>query len=150
MKVLAKDVRVELHRVAYNCDLLLGIYHNSGRPALILVDANPHSLGEPIGVATTNAPLEYLLGTPLEFFSVKDWAENKGLWAQLSQLSDPNGFPLFSRATHRGVPLSLTLGFCCAEVWTLNHYAKELFHTLHAEMYSDAKFQAGALSIEES
>lgn len=128
MKVIKKDVSVTLHGTTFLCDLVLGVYANNKRPAIILVDASslPNSLGETVAIASTNAPGEYLTGMPQSYFAGKNYLENKGLWEQLEPLFwEETNAPLFLRTSKR-----LTLGHAIVPVYDLGPDVEPIFSSL--------------------
>jgi hypothetical protein len=149
MKVIASNIPIHLHGQNYTCDLVLGIYASTRRPALTLVSALVQDFGEAIAVVTTNAPDEYLTSLPLPIFCVKTWSENEGLWEQLVSLeTDLDNLPLFSRAVNirTGTPLSITLGFARSPLYDLRHTALRAFYTLSKELEAGEASDASTLS----
>lgn len=135
MKVLAKNIPITLASTPYTCDILLGLYANTERAAIILCDSRPDDypddrawVGEPVGVATVNAPFEYLQHLDASFTAFKTWAENANLLEQLLPLTDPNGSPLFLPSPHR-----ITLGFCRAPIIQLGTFPLALLRELRLE-----------------
>lgn len=141
MKVLAQNVEIKLYTDTYLCDILLGLYSNTKRPAILLVEACPSTLpGGPIwggnstaivsptAIASTNAPAEYLQHLSSSHFTMKNHAENAGLWEQLLPLTDEDGFPLFHATQH-----VITLDFVTCRIGCLGVLASELFSDLISE-----------------
>lgn len=137
MKTLAKNVRLTLASRKYVCDILLSMYVNTKRPAIILCESRPDTFpgeaawaGEPVAVASTNAPPEYLQHLPLHFTAMKVWSENEGLLPQLLALRTDFDTPLFTLSDTK-----ITLGFCTSPVIELGPLVK----ALHAELISTMK-----------
>jgi hypothetical protein len=144
MKVLARNIPLTLNGVSYLADIILGIYRTTGRPAILLADSRPDSLspqaiwdGSPIGVASSNAPEEYIQHLTKPHFPAKCWSENKGLWEQLLPLNDEDGFPLFVQTRH-----AITLGFATAPIMLLGPNACIEFSILQDEMEHDPRKEA--------
>jgi hypothetical protein len=135
-KLLARNVPLTLAGRQYTCDILLGMYVSTLRPSILLADSRPESLagdiawlGEPIAIASSNAPVEYLQHLPQTCFAAKTWTENEGLWEQLLELADEHAtLPLFIKTKW-----AVTLGFAKAPIIQLGHHAEELFHELRNE-----------------
>lgn len=135
MKILARNIPITLSGTPYTCDILLGLYTSTERAAIILCDSRPDDypddrawVGEPVGVATVNAPFEYLQHLDASFTAFKTWAENANLLEQLLPLTDPNGSPLFLPSPHR-----ITLGFCRAPIIQLGTFPLALLRELRLE-----------------
>lgn len=118
MKTLARNIPIILANTPYTCDLLLGLYANTGRAALLLCDSRPGDYpaerawaGEPVAVASTNAPPEYLQHLDHSFTAIKTWSENEGILPQLLALQTDFETPLFLPTPHK-----ITLGFCTAPI----------------------------------
>lgn len=135
MKTIAKNVPLKLLGVQYFADIILGMYAESKRPAILLVDSRPDDLpgeraweGAPIAKASTNAPKEYLYGFSPAHFTAKTYAENADLWPQLLHLEDSDGLPLFIPTKH-----AVTLGFAKAPIFILGPTPAEIFSTMLLE-----------------
>ena len=128
MKKLASNISISLFNQTYVCNLYLGLYAASGKPALILDLAES---GEPFAKATCNPPLGFLIGFPRETFCWKDWGENEGLQAQLEELLSEDGTPLFQPLLRRDkTRMAITLGHAKSELSTLSGVAFEAFEDL--------------------
>jgi hypothetical protein len=141
MKTLARNIPLTLSSRSYVCDILLGIYTSSQRPAILLVESRPSSLpgerawaGEPVATASTNAPEEYIQHLTPPHFTAKDYSENEGLWAQLLPLRDEDGFPLFVQTRY-----AITLGFVKAPIMLLGPNAALEFSDLRDEITHPTK-----------
>lgn len=135
MKVLAKGIPLTLAGRKYVVDILIGMYATSHRPSIILVASRPDTLagdlaweGEPIAIASTNAPAEYIQHLSPAHFTMKNYSENEGLWEQLLPLVDEDGFPLFHETRY-----AITLGFATCRIGFLGVLASELFQDLLSE-----------------
>ena len=118
---LKSDLTITLSNQTWECDLHLGMYANSTRPCLVLIDKTS---GEPVAKATVNPPPGYLIGFQSECFCWKDWSENEGLQAQLQNLVGGDGLPLFLPVKRKdGTTFALTLGHCKSQVYALNGVA---------------------------
>ena len=144
MKVLARNIPITLSGRKYICDILLGLYASTSRPAIMLAESRPESMspqaiwdGSPIAVASTNAPEEYITHLSKPHFTAKDWSENEGLWEQLMDLLDEDGFPLFVRTR-----CAITLGFCKACIFLLGPNACEAFKELLSEKSREEQKEA--------
>lgn len=144
MKTLKKNVKLDIAGLYCTADILLAVYHEGKRPAILLVDSRPDDypgehawLGEPIACASTNAPAEYLQHLPTTYFASKNWSENEGLWEQLEPLEDPTGERLFSPTTTR-----ITLGFVKSQIYNLSPWAISLYEEEVASLLKDYKEQA--------
>ena len=140
MKTIAKNIPIKLLGVQYIADIILGMYGDSKRPAIILVDSRPDDYqgerawdGAPLLKASTNAPKEYLYGFSPAHFTAKTYAENEGLWPQLLHLEDSDGLPLFLTTKH-----AVTLGFSRAPIFILGPTPAEIFDSMLLE-YNQAK-----------
>ena len=122
MKVLAQNVEIKLYTDTYLCDILLGLYSNTKRPAILLVEGNSTA------IASANAPAEYLQHLSSSHFTMQNHAENAGLWEQLLPLTDEDGFPLFHATPH-----VITLDFVTCRIGCLGVLASELFSDLISE-----------------
>lgn len=118
MKTLLRNIPLELAGRKYVCDIILGLYQSTKRPAIMLAESRPSSMspqaiwdGSPTAVASTNAPEEYIAHLTKAHFPAKTWTENEGLWEQLLLLRDEDGFPLFVQTRY-----AITLGFCKAPI----------------------------------
>lgn len=136
MKVLARNIPITLSGRKYVCDVILGIYRTTGRPSIMLAESRPESMspqaiwdGAPIAVASSNAPEEYIAHLTKPHFPAKDWAENEGLWQQLLNILDEDGFPLFV-----GTRWAITLGLCKAVIMLLGPNACSAFEDVQSEM----------------
>lgn len=133
---LKSDLTITLSGREYQCDLHLGMYANSTRPCLVLID---NVSGEPVAKATCNPPPGYLMGFQSECFCWKDWSENEGLQAQLQTLTGGDGLPLFLPVKRKdGTTFAITLGLCKSQVYALNGVAfneymilRKNFHETH-------------------
>jgi hypothetical protein len=135
MKVLAKGIPLILSSRKYLADILIGMYASSHRPSIILVASRPDTLagelaweGEPIAIASANAPAEYIQHLSIAHFTMKNYSENEGLWEQLLPLVDEDGFHLFHTTRH-----AITLGFTTCRIGLLGVLATELFQDLLSE-----------------
>lgn len=144
MKVLARNIPITLSGRKYVCDVILGLYATTGRPAVMLAESRPESMapqaiwdGSPIAVASTNAPEEYIAHLTKPHFPAKDWTENEGLWEQLLPLTDEDGFPLFVRTRW-----AITLGFCKALILLLGPNACIEFAELQDEKLREERKEA--------
>lgn len=130
---LKSDVTVTLSGQVWPCDLHLGMYANSTRPCLVLIDKMS---GEPVTKATVNPPPGYLMGFQSECFCWKDWSENEGLQAQLQNLVGGDGLPLFLPVRRKdGTTFAITLGQCKSQVYALNGVAFNEYMILRKNFY---------------
>ena len=133
MSKLASDLTVTLSNQTWGCDLYLGMYANSTRPCLVLIDKMS---GEPVAKATVNPPLGYLIGFQSECFCWKDWSENEGLQAQLQDLVGGDGLPLFLPVRRKdGTTFAITLGQCKSQVYALNGVALNEYRLLRKNFH---------------
>ena len=135
MKTLARNVTLTLANTTYICDLLLGLYANTERAAIILCDSRPDDYpaeraweGSPVAVATTNAPPEYIQHLDHSHTVIMDWSENEGILPQLLALRTDFDTPLFHLTPHK-----ITLGFCRAPIIQLGPLALALHRELRKE-----------------
>lgn len=135
MKTLATNVLFELSGQKYICDVLLGLYANTERAAILLVETRPIDLpgeqawaGEPIAVATSNCPPEYIQHLDHSYTVVKNWSENTGILPQLLSIETTFETPLFLLSPHK-----ITLGFCTAPIIQLGPLALALLRELRKE-----------------
>lgn len=135
MKIVARNVPLTLVGTPYTCDILLGLYANTERAAILLCDSRPEDYpgdrswaGEPVAVASTNAPAEYLQHLDHSHTAIKDWSENEGILPQLLSLTDENSSPLFYLTPHK-----ITLGFCTAPIIQLGTLPLALHRELRKE-----------------
>lgn len=137
MKVIKSGVKITLYGHTYLVDVVLGMYANSLRPSVILVDSakNTEAFGEVVAIASTNAPQEFMIGMPEDHFAAKTYSENEGLWEQLEPLlSDETNSPLFLRTSWK-----LTLGFIFSPVYSLGPEASNTFLQLKESMVNVPK-----------
>lgn len=131
VKVIAKNVPISLSGRKYLCDIILGIYQTSDRPAIMLVESRD---GSPLATASANAPEGYLQHLSTLHFPAKDYSENSGLWDQLVPLSDEWGQPLFHLTRH-----VITLGHVHnVQIYRLGATPAVLFTELLAEKHEGA------------
>jgi len=123
-EILMRNIRITLAGREWPCDLAIGLYPTTLRPAIFLMSApvfdketdEPELFySERIATASTNAPEEYIAHLPKNHFTAKNYSENAGLWEQLSELRDENG-ELFFIHTH----WRITLGFASADIYQLS------------------------------
>lgn len=143
MKTLAEKIVLTLSGQTYVCDIILAAYHTTKRPSILLSESRPSELpaerswlGEPIAVASTNAPAEYLQHLPRHYFCAKNWTENEGLWEQLELVLDKNDDQLFLPTRHQ-----ITLGFARSRIYSLSPWAISLFEDLLESLPRDYKEQ---------
>jgi hypothetical protein len=141
MKTLAEKIVLNLAGQTYVCDILLAAYHMGKRPSILLCESRPSDLpaerawfGEPIAVASTNAPPGYLQHLPLHFFTAKNYSENEGLWEQLELLRDEHDDLLFPPTPHM-----VTLGFTRCRIYSLSPWAISLFEDVLTHLPRDYK-----------
>ena len=128
MKVLKSNVPITLGKYTYHCDIILGLYAQTGQPAIILVDTAEKacSMGETVAIASTSVDPAFLTGMPNSYFAGKNWSENEGLWEQLEPLCfGDTPAPLFLKTSKR-----LTLGHVVGvPVYDLGPDANEIFQS---------------------
>jgi hypothetical protein len=136
MKTLARNIPLTMYGRSYLCDIILGLYTLTKRPAIMLVASRPDSLGgelawdgTPIATASTNAPEEYIQHLTPPHFTAKTYSENEGLWEQLLPLLDEDGFPLFVQTRYK-----ITLGFATAPIMLLGPNASMSLFDLRDEL----------------
>lgn len=133
MKKLASNLIITLFSHTYQCDLYLGLYSSSGKPALFLTDSET---GEPIATATCNPPPGFLIGFPIPTFCWKNWSENEGLQAQLEGLRAEDDSPLFEPLLRRDkTRMAITLGYTKAELSILSGVAEAAYNELREQFY---------------
>lgn len=133
MKKLASNISVTLANHTYVCDLHLGLYASSTRPALFLTDSLS---GEPIGTATCNPPPGFLIGFPFPTFCWKNWSETEGLQEQLEGLRAEDDSPLFEPLLRKDkTRMAITLGYTKAELSILTGEAETAFNRLREEYH---------------
>lgn len=115
MKIIARSVPVKLGGRTWVCDIILGAYMNSLRPAITLVESQDSTfMGEPVAVISTNVRPEYYTGMSFLAFSVKNWTENEGIEEQMLTWKDEQGEQLF-----RDTGKAFTVGYASAPVYEI-------------------------------
>jgi hypothetical protein len=124
MKPLAIEIPIVLSGHHYSCDLILGLYADSARPALMLIDAEAgDDYGSAVAVVSLNPPVGYLTGFLANCFVWKDYSENEGVQAQLVDLKDADGRALFKPFKRNDQQAKITMGFEVCEIWQLEGQA---------------------------
>jgi len=137
-KTVLKGVDITLFDTTYHCDVAIGLYPETLRPAVLLVTSpvfleehDPIQYSEIIAKASVCVPEEYMQHTPGAHFAAKVWSENEGLWEQLEKLKDVDEEPLFTNSGQ-----ACTLGFVRAPFYRLSPSLYKVFLEIKAEYLS--------------
>ncbi len=134
-KTVLKGIDITLFAQTYHCDIAIGIYPETLRPAVLLLSSpvfleehDPIQYSEIIAKASVCAPEEYIQHLPEYCFAAKTWSENEELWPQLLALKDENNMHLFE-----DLGQACTLGFVRAPFYELSFPLYNAFREVKAD-----------------
>lgn len=138
-KTVIKGIDITLCGQPYHCDLAVGLYLETLRPAILLVTSpvfieehDPIQYSELLTKASTCVPEEYIQHLPEYCFAAKTWSENEGLWPQLLRLRDENNMVLFEELGQ-----ACMMGFVKAPFYELSIPLYDAFLEVKAEYLSN-------------
>lgn len=138
-KTVLKGVDISLLGIDYHCDLAVGLYPETMRPAILLLTSpvfieehDPIQYSEIIAKASVCVPEEYIQHLPEYCFAAKVWSENEGLWEQLLSLRDENNMWLFE-----DLGQACMMGFVKAPFYELSSPLYDAFLEVKAEYLSN-------------